>query len=104
MNRGDRVVIYLPNSYEAVISIFATLKAGGVFVVANPTTKYPKLAYMMNNCQAHALITSGQHATLGGLLSEIPTLNLEVLTSPAQEGELSVSQVLFDDILESLFA
>ena len=99
VNRGARVVIYLPNSYEAVISIFAILKAGGVFVVANPTTKYPKLAYMINNCQAHALITSGQHATLGGLLSEIPTLNLEVLTSLAQEGEYSVRQALFNVFL-----
>ena len=46
---------------------------------------------MMNNCQAHTLITSGQHAALGGLLSEIPTLNLEVLTSTAQGSRYSPS-------------
>ena len=29
VERGDRVAIYLENSVEAVLSIFATLKAGG---------------------------------------------------------------------------
>jgi len=38
------------------VSIFATLKAGGVFVVVNPTTKLDKLAYILNNCSATALV------------------------------------------------
>mgnify|MGYP003573624624 CR=1 FL=1 len=33
IKRGDRVAIYLNNSVEMVIAIFATLKAGDVFVV-----------------------------------------------------------------------
>jgi len=56
VKRGDRVVIFLNNSVEAVVSIFATLKAGGVFVVVNPTTKLDKLAYILNNCSATALV------------------------------------------------
>ena len=36
---GDRVVIQMQNSVEAVLSIFAVLKAGAVFVVVNPTTR-----------------------------------------------------------------
>lgn len=56
VKRGDRVVIFLNNSVETVVSIFATLKAGGVFVVVNPTTKLDKLVYILNNCSATALV------------------------------------------------
>src|SRR5580692_5667935 len=59
VERGDRVVTFLPNSVEAVLAIFATLKAGAVFVVLNPTTKPDKLTYSLNNCRASAMITSG---------------------------------------------
>jgi len=59
VKRGDRVVTFLPNSVEAVLAIFATLKAGAVFVVLNPTTKPDKLTYILNNCRASAMITGG---------------------------------------------
>ena len=59
VKRGDRVVTFLPNSVEAVLSIFATLKAGAVFVVLNPTTKPDKLTYILNNCRASAMVTWG---------------------------------------------
>jgi long-chain acyl-CoA synthetase len=59
VERGDRVVTYLPNSVETVLAIFATLKAGAVFVVLNPTTKADKLTYILNNCRASAMVTRG---------------------------------------------
>jgi amino acid adenylation domain-containing protein len=54
---GDRVVIHLPNSSEAVAAIFGVLKAGAVFVPVNPTVKAGKLAYVVENCRASALIS-----------------------------------------------
>ncbi len=85
LGRGDRVVIYLPNTVELVISIFATLKAGGVFVVVNHSTKLDKLAYILNNCQARALITSGRQADVARQLAqEVSSLQVTVLTSPAE--------------------
>jgi acyl-CoA synthetase (AMP-forming)/AMP-acid ligase II len=51
-------VIYLENSIEAVLSIFATLKAGGVFVVVNSSTKIDKLTYILNNCRAKGIVCS----------------------------------------------
>jgi long-chain acyl-CoA synthetase len=59
VERGDRVVTFLPNSVETVLAIFATLKAGAVFVVLNPTTKADKLTYILNNCRASAMFTPG---------------------------------------------
>jgi amino acid adenylation domain-containing protein len=55
VDRGDRVALCLPNSADAVLGIFAVLKAGAVFVMLNPTTKREKLAYVLRDCAASAL-------------------------------------------------
>lgn len=62
--RGDRVAIYLNSSIEAVITIFAVLKAGGVFVFVDHTIKRDKLAYILNNCQAVALLADASAAPM----------------------------------------
>src|SRR5216684_8434940 len=72
VQRGARVAIYLENSVEAVLSIFAVLKAGAVFLVVNTTTKVDKLTYILNNCRAVALITDIRN--LAGLESRRPQL------------------------------
>jgi amino acid adenylation domain-containing protein len=77
VGRGDRVGIFLPNSIETVIAIFATLKAGGVFVVINPTTKENKLHYILNNCRASALVAEGrstEEGVLGRIIEGVPSL------------------------------
>jgi len=58
VERGDRVGVYLDNSVEAVTAIFGILKANAVFVVINPATKPEKLAYILQNCAAKAVITN----------------------------------------------
>jgi long-chain acyl-CoA synthetase len=55
--RGDRAIVFMDNCWEAVVSIFAVLKAGGVFSPINPSTKADKLAYVVNNCRASAIVT-----------------------------------------------
>ena len=44
VERGDRVLVFMDNCWEAVVSIFAILKAGAVFSPINPSTKADKLA------------------------------------------------------------
>ncbi|MCS6897856.1 MAG: acyl--CoA ligase, partial [Nitrospira sp.] len=63
VRRGDRVLICLANTIEAVLSIFGVLKAGGVFVVVSPSTKPDKLLYVLNQSQATALIISEKRAS-----------------------------------------
>ena len=58
--RGDRVLIFMDNCWEAVVAIFAVLKAGAVFSPINPSTKADKLAYVANNCRAGALVTQAR--------------------------------------------
>jgi long-chain acyl-CoA synthetase len=61
IRRGDRVVIQLENSVEAIVAVFATLQAGGVFVLVNPTTKAEKLGFILADCGAAALIAEAKN-------------------------------------------
>lgn len=80
--RGDRLALYLPNSVELVIGIFAALKADGVFVVVNPTTKIDKLAYILNDCEAAALITDARHCeALQRIADRVASLKLKIITT-----------------------
>jgi long-chain acyl-CoA synthetase len=58
---GDRVATLLDNSTQAVVSLWATLKCGAVFMPVNPLTKRDKLAYLLNDARASVLIA---HAVL----------------------------------------
>ncbi|MBE0409083.1 MAG: AMP-binding protein [Anaerolineales bacterium] len=82
IRRGDRVAIFLPNSVLAVVAIFATLKAGGVSVVINSSTKQDKLAYILQDCEASALIANGrQMSIIVSMLNAVPSLKLAVHSS-----------------------
>ncbi len=86
--RGERAVIFLPNSVEAVVAIFAVLKAGGVFVVANVSTKEAKLAYILENSGARALIMAARNASLAARLrAASPSLATVVLTGARRDAQ-----------------
>ena len=84
VQRGDRVVLFLDNCVEAAVGVWAVLKAGAVFVMANPTTKPDKLTYLLNNSRAACII--GQSKRLCGcesIWSETPHLqNVIVVGNP----------------------
>jgi len=80
MQRGDRAAIWLPNSVETVVAIFAVLKVGGTFTVINPTTKPEKLTYVLNNCTASGLFAPGrQEEQVSQFLDDVPSLHFAVL-------------------------
>ena len=45
--RGDRVIVFMDNCWEAVVAIFAVMKAGAIFCPINPSTKADKLAWLL---------------------------------------------------------
>jgi len=104
IKRGDRVAIHLPNSVEAVISIFGVLKAGAIFVVINPTTKRDKLIYLLNDCKATALFAEARHIKLVTEVSTaVPSLKITVLsgTWAAHASDTSDRFSAFEDLWNS---
>jgi acyl-CoA ligase (AMP-forming) (exosortase A-associated) len=55
---GERVAVYLPKQLETVVSLFATSRAGGVFVPVNSLLKALQVTYILQDCQVSILITS----------------------------------------------
>jgi amino acid adenylation domain-containing protein len=93
---GDRTIIFMDNCWEAVVSIFAILKTGGVFSPINPSTKADKLAYVLQNCRARAVITQTKLASiLDQAMAEAPTVDVAIvsgdqpLTMPAGAARFS---------------
>ncbi len=73
LETGDRVAIYMDNTWSCIIAIYGTLLAGGVFFIINPQTKADKLLFYLEDSEAKILmsdshleknfITAGRQAT-----------------------------------------
>ena len=96
MQRGDRVAIWLPNSVETVIAIFAILKAGATFTVINPTTKPGKLAYVLNNCAAKGLFAPERRGEQAAqLFDTVPSLRFAVLCGKGAAAPQSTNSPIY---------
>jgi amino acid adenylation domain-containing protein len=62
VQRGERVALFLDNGVEMVAAIYAVLKVGAVFMPVNTLTKADKLAYILNDAEACALLTQQELA------------------------------------------
>jgi amino acid adenylation domain-containing protein len=62
VRRGDRVAILGEQRVETVIAVWAALKAGAVFMVVSRDVKEDKLAYILRDSGARALITPARLA------------------------------------------
>ncbi|MEN8239711.1 MAG: amino acid adenylation domain-containing protein [Actinomycetota bacterium] len=58
VSRGDRVGIYLPKSAEAIIGIYAALKAGAAYVPIDPSAPISRVSYIAHNCEIRHVISS----------------------------------------------
>lgn len=98
VKRGDRVVVFMDNCAEAVIAIFAALKAGAVFSPIHPSTKSDKLAFVLDNCRATALVTLGRLAKPAqAALAQAPSVTTTVVADP--RGESPVEWLRFEDLV-----
>lgn len=86
IERGERVVVYGDNSVETVVAFWAILKANAVSVIVNPQTKADKLAYLVRDCRAAALLTEA-HLTraAAAAVGACPSLRL-VIVAGAKDG------------------
>ncbi|MBK8010407.1 MAG: acyl--CoA ligase [Deltaproteobacteria bacterium] len=60
--RGDRVAIYMENSFSLIAVLYGTLMAGGVFLVVNPQTKEDKLSFILDDSGAKFMFVDGYFA------------------------------------------
>ena len=56
--KGDRVAIYMDNSWESIVALYGATLSGAVFMFVNPQTKSDKLNYILQDSGAKVLISS----------------------------------------------
>lgn len=61
LQQGDRVVVWMNNSYEMAEAMFGIVRASLVAVPLNVSVNDSALAGMLNNCSARAVIASQHH-------------------------------------------
>lgn len=77
MRRGDRVAIYMDNTWPCVVSIFAVLLGGAAFLIVNPQTKSDKLGFILDDSGARLLLSDGHLAQeFAPLLAARPALGV----------------------------
>jgi len=104
LQRGDRVAIYMDNSWPTLYSLYSVLLAGGVFVMINPQTKADKLAYILNDSDAVCLLTDIQlENDFIPILSGLPKLSHVVYSSEEKvfpRGVISIEHI--DKVLKNV--
>lgn len=92
VGKGDKVVIFMPNTKEFVISYFATLRLGAVTVPINARLAQPEVAYILEHSDACALLVhEALFASVSGIRKEGVLL---VKTGDSDGGWLSFQAML----------
>ncbi|MEO8101770.1 MAG: class I adenylate-forming enzyme family protein [Betaproteobacteria bacterium] len=90
IGRGDRVALFLDNSVEFITGLLAVSSIGAVFMPVNGLTKQEKLAYMLNDARAAALIT---HAVLQAAWAGALAANTSVRACLVVDGGVDVARI-----------
>jgi len=85
VRRGDRVALLLPRSPEAVVAIFAVLKAGAAYVPIDPTVPASRMQFVLGDAAPVAAVTNAElSGRLAGFdLSTIDIADVGDIESPA---------------------
>ncbi|MGQ0535220.1 MAG: alpha/beta fold hydrolase [Methanobacteriota archaeon] len=94
VRKGDRVLVLLPNSPQAVVAYFGTLLAGGVVVLSNPASTPEEVVREARDSGAKVLVTLTRFAGVARKVRDDAKVEHVVLTS-IEEGMGLVPRLAF---------
>lgn len=86
--KGDRAVIYMPNTPQFAISYFGVMKAGGIVIATNPLYTERELEHQLMDCGAETVI--------------VLSLYYEKLKKVQKAGKTNVKRIIVTNIKEYL--
>ena len=90
VGRGDRVVVFADNTSECAVAFWGVLKANAVVSILNSQTKTDKLAHLLNDCRAAALVTDARHAPVfAGAAKQSPHLRAVIVSGALDRSRLA---------------
>ena len=101
IEKGDRVAIYMNNSWQSIVSIYGITLAGGVFLVINPQTKANKLNYILKDSGAKVLISGANlQSELSRAIEGLDGIKEFILTEKSfQPDESAIEFKNFEEIV-----
>lgn len=93
IEKGDRVVLYMPNTLEFVLSYFAVLRIEAIVVPVNAKLTAPEVEYILEHSEAKALIA---HQAIYNELQPLVSSNdlLWIKTGNDENGWLSFERLM----------
>jgi long-chain acyl-CoA synthetase len=92
VEKGDRVLLYMPNTPQLVISFFGALKAGAVAVFTQPTTEPKELIHFIRESGARVLVT----------LTQFDELFYRIQNELEPDGSSPLQHIIFTHIADYL--
>ncbi len=100
IKKGDRVAVYMNNSWESVVSVYGITIAGAVFLVINPQTKADKLQYILKDSGARILITESILRNELSMALEVPADIEEIIITGENNSLPGVGNIRLTDFHE----
>jgi amino acid adenylation domain-containing protein len=98
VRRGDLVAVCLERSMEMPAAVLAVLKAGAGYVAVDPAYPADRVAYMLEDSRAAALVTTSEVAARLPS-TDTPALRLDVEVERGNEDDVSLPRVVSPDDL-----
>lgn len=102
IEKGDRVAVFMNNSWQCAVAIYGITMAGGVFLVINPQTKSNKLQYILEDCNAKVVVAEAmlQHEFSEIVKSSDNRIDV-ILSGRKEEGNYPFNFSDFEDIIQN---
>ncbi|MBI5088519.1 MAG: AMP-binding protein [Actinobacteria bacterium] len=94
---GDRISIYSQNRWEWIVAYHGIVKAGAVVNPINVMLTAEEVAFVLNNCGARAIVTSGDKAgAILELAPQVPGLQQVIDFDGAADGAVAFADCITD--------
>jgi long-chain acyl-CoA synthetase len=104
IKKGDRVAVYMNNSWQSIVAIYGITLAGAAFLVINPQTKADKLHYILKDSGAKILFSESLlNNELSGALANSTDIQEAIISGDTDKitGYPSIKIVDFEETISS---
>ena len=102
VEKGDNVCLLIPNRPEFMYSFFGVMRAGAVAVTINTLLKGDEITYIVNDCEAEAIIVAHDYLDLfRSIRKDCPRIK-HVISTTDDDDVISLDQLLNTPVDENL--
>ncbi|MDI7740930.1 long-chain-fatty-acid--CoA ligase [Lysinibacillus fusiformis] len=93
IKQEDKVILFMPNVLEFIVSYFAVQRIGGIVVPVNAKFTLSEVEYVADHSEAKAILV---HEAIFPAVENLTSIPLKIKTGKQAEGWLSYTQLLIE--------